>query len=155
MHEPASIRSRSPSNIPQIETRTLKDVLDLPWVSRSNSLLTRWNPLNLRRPIPRPTTGRTVLVVGLGRRVSILPSSHDDGHAVVGIDGLKIEPLPVAQSGVAANGTRQPFVAFCATRETCARILASAPWRASVASPSTASPSVGNKNFLKDRAPVA
>ncbi len=33
----------------------------------------------------------------------------NDGHAVVGIDGLKIEPLPAALSGVRHDGTRVPF----------------------------------------------
>ncbi|HEY2874060.1 MAG TPA: FAD-dependent oxidoreductase, partial [Reyranella sp.] len=90
----------------------LKDVLALPWGFEIYSLLTRWNPLNLRRPIPRAATGRTVLVVGLGPAGFNL-SHHlmNDGHAVVGIDGLKIEPLPVTQSGVEADGARMPFAA--------------------------------------------
>jgi NADPH-dependent glutamate synthase beta subunit-like oxidoreductase/NAD(P)H-flavin reductase len=33
----------------------------------------------------------------------------NDGHAVAGIDGLKIEPLPASLSGVAADGSRRPF----------------------------------------------
>ena len=33
----------------------------------------------------------------------------NDGHTVVGIDGLKIEPLPPELSGAAANGGRVPF----------------------------------------------
>ena len=33
----------------------------------------------------------------------------NDGHTVVGIDGLKIEPLPAALSGVRRDGTRVPF----------------------------------------------
>jgi NADPH-dependent glutamate synthase beta subunit-like oxidoreductase/NAD(P)H-flavin reductase len=105
-------QKQEPVDIPQIETRTLKDVLALPWGFEIYSLLTRWNPLNLRRPIPRPATGRTVLVVGLGPAGFNL-SHHlmNDGHTVVGIDGLKIEPLPSAQSGVEANGARVPFAA--------------------------------------------
>ena len=105
-------QKQEPVDIPQIETRTLKDVLDLPWGFEIYSLLTRWNPLNLRRPIPRPATGRTVLVVGLGPAGFNL-SHHlmNDGHAVVAIDGLKIEPLPPEQSGVLADGARVPFAA--------------------------------------------
>jgi NADPH-dependent glutamate synthase beta subunit-like oxidoreductase/NAD(P)H-flavin reductase len=103
---------QEPVDIPQVETRTLKDVLGLPWGFEIYSLLTRWNPLNLRRPIPRPATGRTVLVVGLGPAgFNLAHHLMNDGHAVVGIDGLKIEPLPVAQSGVAADGARRPFEA--------------------------------------------
>ncbi len=95
-------QKQEPVDIPQIETRTLKDVLALPWGFEIYSLLTRWNPLNLRRPIPRPATGRTVLVVGLGPAgFNLAHHLMNDGHTVVGIDGLKIEPLPEAQSGVA------------------------------------------------------
>jgi NADPH-dependent glutamate synthase beta subunit-like oxidoreductase/NAD(P)H-flavin reductase len=103
-------QKQEPVDIPQIETRTLKDVLGLPWGFEIYSLLTRWNPLHLRRPIPRPATGRTVLVVGLGPAgFNLAHHLMNDGHAVVGIDGLKIEPLPPEQSGVLADGTRVPF----------------------------------------------
>ncbi|MCA0303910.1 MAG: FAD-dependent oxidoreductase [Proteobacteria bacterium] len=103
-------QKQEPVDIPQVETRTLKDVLALPYGFEIYSLLTRWNPLNLRRPLPRPSTGRTVLVVGLGPAGFNL-SHHlmNDGHTVVAIDGLKIEPLPLGQSGVRADGSRAPF----------------------------------------------
>jgi NADPH-dependent glutamate synthase beta subunit-like oxidoreductase/NAD(P)H-flavin reductase len=105
-------QKQEPVDIPQIETRTLKDVLGLPWGFEIYSLLTRWNPLDLRRPIPRPATGRTVLVVGLGPAgFNLAHHLMNDGHTVVGIDGLKIEPLPAAQSGVKADGARVPFAA--------------------------------------------
>ncbi len=105
-------QKQEPVDIPQIETRTLKDVLGLPWGFEIYSLLTRWNPLNLRRPIPRLATGRTVLVVGLGPAgFNLAHHLMNDGHTVVGIDGLKIEPLPVGQSGVAADGARHIFEA--------------------------------------------
>ncbi len=105
-------QKQEPVDIPQIETRTLKDVLALPWGFEIYSLLTRWNPLNLRRPIPRAATGRTVLVVGLGPAgFNLAHHLMNDGHAVVGIDGLKIEPLPATQSGVEADGARVPFAA--------------------------------------------
>jgi NADPH-dependent glutamate synthase beta subunit-like oxidoreductase/NAD(P)H-flavin reductase len=105
-------QKQEPVDIPQIETRTLKDVLGLPWGFEIYSLLTRWNPLNLRRPIPRPATGRTVLVVGLGPAgFNLAHHLMNDGHTVVGIDGLKIEPLPATQSGVKADGARVPFAA--------------------------------------------
>src|ERR1700737_3511622 len=101
---------QDPVDIPQIETRTLKDVLDLPWGFEIYSLLTRWTPLNLRRPLPRPATGFKVLVVGLGPAGFTL-AHHllNDGHFVAAIDGLKIEPLPPEISGVAADGGRCPF----------------------------------------------
>ena len=43
-------QKQEPVDIPQVETRTLKDVLALPWGFEIYSLLTRWNPLDLRRP---------------------------------------------------------------------------------------------------------
>ena len=97
-------------NIPQVETRTLKDVLELPFGFEIYSLLTRWNPLNLARPLPRPATGRKVLVVGLGPAGYTL-AHHllNDGHTVVGIDGLKIEPLPETLAGVRPDGSRTAF----------------------------------------------
>jgi NADPH-dependent glutamate synthase beta subunit-like oxidoreductase/NAD(P)H-flavin reductase len=103
-------QKQQPVDIPQIESRTLKDVLNLPWGVEIYSLLTRWNPLNFRRPLPREATGRNVLVVGLGPAGFTL-AHHllNDGHNVVGIDGLKIEPLPSGLSGRGADGSRTPF----------------------------------------------
>ncbi len=103
-------QKQDPVDIPQVETRTLKDVLALPWGFEIYSLLTRWNPLNLRAPLPRPRSGRRVLVVGMGPAgFSLAHHLMNDGHTVVGIDGLKIEPLPSQLSGVRADGTRVPF----------------------------------------------
>jgi NADPH-dependent glutamate synthase beta subunit-like oxidoreductase/NAD(P)H-flavin reductase len=101
---------QEPVDIPQIETRTLKDVLALPWGFEIYSLLTRWNPLNIRRPLPKPASGYKVLVVGLGPAGFTL-AHHlvNDGHFVAAIDGLKIEPLPPEISGVAPDGSRHPF----------------------------------------------
>jgi NADPH-dependent glutamate synthase beta subunit-like oxidoreductase/NAD(P)H-flavin reductase len=103
-------QKQDPVDIPQIETRTLKDVLALPFGFEIYSLLTRWNPLNIRRPLPKPDTGRTVLVVGLGPAgFTLAHHLMNDGHGVVAIDGLKIEPLPADMSGVEMNGARTPF----------------------------------------------
>ncbi len=103
-------QKQDPVDIPQAETRILKDVLNLPWGFEIYSLLTRWNPLNLRRPLPKPPSGRTVLVVGLGPAGFNL-SHHliNDGHEVVAVDGLKIEPLAPEVSGVTPTGERVPF----------------------------------------------
>jgi NADPH-dependent glutamate synthase beta subunit-like oxidoreductase/NAD(P)H-flavin reductase len=103
-------QKQEPVDIPQVETRVLKEVLALPWGFEIYSLLTRWNPLNLRRPLPRRPSGRTVLVVGLGPAGFTL-AHHllNDGHTVVAVDGLKIEPLAAEIAGVDADGARVPF----------------------------------------------
>jgi NADPH-dependent glutamate synthase beta subunit-like oxidoreductase/NAD(P)H-flavin reductase len=101
---------QDPVDIPQIETRTLKDVLGLPWGFEIYSLLTRWNPLDLRRPLPRPETGYKVLVVGLGPAgFNLAHHLLNDGHFVAAVDGLKIEPLPPDLSGVRVAGERCAF----------------------------------------------
>jgi NADPH-dependent glutamate synthase beta subunit-like oxidoreductase/NAD(P)H-flavin reductase len=103
-------QKQEPVDIPQVETRVLKDVLALPWGFEIYALLTRWNPLNLRRPVPKPASGRKVLVVGLGPAgFTLAHHLMNDGHTVVAIDGLKIEPLDAAISGVDAGGARTPF----------------------------------------------
>jgi NADPH-dependent glutamate synthase beta subunit-like oxidoreductase/NAD(P)H-flavin reductase len=85
---------QDPVDIPQAETSILKDVLGLPWGFEIYALLTRWNPLDIRRPLPRPDTGRKVLIVGLGPAgFTLAHHLMNDGHTVVAIDGLKIEPL--------------------------------------------------------------
>jgi NADPH-dependent glutamate synthase beta subunit-like oxidoreductase/NAD(P)H-flavin reductase len=103
-------QKQEPVNIPQAETRTLKDVLALPWGFEIYSLLTRWNPLDFRRPFARAASGRKVLVVGLGPAgFTLAHHLMNDGHTVAAIDGLKIEPLPAALSGVTPEGKRVPF----------------------------------------------
>jgi len=93
-------QKQEPVNIPQIETGVLTDVLRMPYGVEIYGLLTRWNPLNVRRPYALPYNGRNVLVVGLGPAGYTL--AHylvNDGFGVVGIDALKIEPLPAAFVG--------------------------------------------------------
>jgi NADPH-dependent glutamate synthase beta subunit-like oxidoreductase/NAD(P)H-flavin reductase len=86
-------QKQDPVDIPQVETGTLTDVLNLPWGVEIYGLLTRWNPLNAARPYALPYNGKNVLVVGLGPAGYTL--SHylvNEGFGVVAIDGLKIEP---------------------------------------------------------------
>ena len=88
-------QKQDPVNIPQIETRILMDVLELPWGFEIYSLLTRWNPLNIRHPHALPYNGMNILIVGLGPAGYTLAHYFlNEGFGVIGIDGLKIEPLP-------------------------------------------------------------
>jgi NADPH-dependent glutamate synthase beta subunit-like oxidoreductase/NAD(P)H-flavin reductase len=93
-------QKQDPVNIPQIETGILTDVLDMPWGMEVYGLLTRWNPLNIRRPYQLPLNGKRVLVVGLGPAgYTLAHFLTSEGFAVVAVDGLKLEPLPGEQVG--------------------------------------------------------
>ena len=88
-------QKQEPVNIPEIETRCLTDVLALPWGVEIYDLLTRWNPLRQKQWLPKPYNGLKVLITGMGPSGFTL--AHHllmEGFAVVGTDGLKIEPLP-------------------------------------------------------------
>lgn len=88
-------QKQDPVNIPQIETRILTDVLDLPWGVEIYDLLTRWNPLRQQQWVMKPYNGLKVMIAGMGPAGFTL--AHHlllEGFAVVGFDGLKIEPLP-------------------------------------------------------------
>ena len=103
-------QKQEPVNIPHVETHVLKSILSLPYGFEIYSLLTRWNPLNLSRPLVREATGKKVLVSGLGPAgYTLAHHLMNDGHTVVGIDGLKIEPLPEQISGVTPMGARVVF----------------------------------------------
>ncbi len=103
-------QKQEPVNIPHVETFTLRDVLNLPYGFEIYSLLTRWNPLNIDRPVPKPESPYKILVAGLGPAgYTLAHHLMNDGHTVVGIDGLKIEPLPEEISGVKMDGTRVAF----------------------------------------------
>ena len=93
-------QKQEPVNIPLAETASLTDVLKMPYGFEIYSLLTRWNPLNAKRPYALPYNGKNIMVVGLGPAGYTL--SHyllNEGFGVVGLDGLKIEPLPSDWTG--------------------------------------------------------
>lgn len=99
-------QKQEPVNIPQIETRVLTDALDLPWGVEIYDLLTRWNPLRKTQYVMKPYNGLKVLIAGMGPAGFTL--AHHlllEGFAIVGFDGLKIEPLP-------ASLTTQPIYQF-------------------------------------------
>lgn len=100
-------QKQEPVNIPLVETSALTDVLDIPYGFEIYSFLTRWNPLNPKRPHAVPYNGKNVLVVGLGPAGYTL--AHyllNEGFGVIGVDGLKIEPLDDEWTG--KNGAQCP-----------------------------------------------
>lgn len=103
-------QKQEPVNIPLAETATLTDVLDLPYGFEIYSLLSRWNPLNAKRPYALPYNAKNILVVGLGPAGYTL--AHyllNEGFGVVGVDGLKIEPLPVEWTGNNGKSCPKPI----------------------------------------------
>ncbi|MEZ5672329.1 MAG: FAD-dependent oxidoreductase [Thiotrichaceae bacterium] len=87
-------QKQQPVNIPQIETRVLRDVLTLPYGVEIYDLLTRWNPLRQTQWLTKPYNGLKILIFGQGPAGFTL--AHHllmEGCAVVGMEGLKIEPL--------------------------------------------------------------
>src|SRR5205823_5643186 len=87
-------QKQDPVNIPEIETAVLTDTLNLPWGVEIYGLLTRWNPLNIRRPYALPYNGKNVLVVGMGPAgYTLAHYLANEGFGIAGVDGLKIEPL--------------------------------------------------------------
>ncbi|HMS43588.1 MAG TPA: FAD-dependent oxidoreductase, partial [Pyrinomonadaceae bacterium] len=103
-------QKQEPVNIPLAETASLTDVLKLPYGFEIYNLLTRWNPLNAKRPYQLPYNGKNVLVVGLGPAGYTL--AHyllNEGFGVIGIDGLKIEPLPEEWTGNLGKHAPKPI----------------------------------------------
>ena len=103
-------QKQEPVNIPLVETATLTDVLNLPYGFEIYSLLTRWNPLNALRPYALPYNGKNVMVVGLGPAGYTL--AHyllNEGFGVIGVDGLKIEPLPKEWTGELGKSSPKPI----------------------------------------------
>ncbi len=88
-------QKQTPVDIPAVESEILKAVLALPWGLEIYQLLAWWNPLNTQAPLPKLPSGKKVMVVGQGP-AGIAMSYYllREGHTVVAIDGLKIEPLP-------------------------------------------------------------
>ncbi|MGN7661052.1 MAG: FAD-dependent oxidoreductase [Anaplasma sp.] len=94
-------QKQQPVDIPYIETYVLNRVLDLTYGFEIYSLFTRWKPLSFTNVLPKKHTGKNILVAGLGPAgISLAHYLLNEGHNVVAVDGLKIEPLPERVSGV-------------------------------------------------------
>jgi NADPH-dependent glutamate synthase beta subunit-like oxidoreductase/NAD(P)H-flavin reductase len=107
-------QKQDPVNIPEIETRVLTDVVNLPWGVEIYDLLTKWNPLRADQYCLKPYNGLKVLVMGMGPAGFAL--AHHllmAGFAVVGVDGLKLEPVDEAL-------IQQPIHSYQAIQESLA-----------------------------------
>lgn len=88
-------QKQDPVDIPQTETGILTDVLALPWGVEIYDLFTRWNPLRDLQWVAKRYNGLKILIMGMGPAGFTLAHHLTmEGFAVVGADGLKIEPLP-------------------------------------------------------------
>jgi NADPH-dependent glutamate synthase beta subunit-like oxidoreductase/NAD(P)H-flavin reductase len=104
-------QKQEPVNIPQVETGVLTDVLALPWGVEIYDLLTRWNPLRPLQWVMKPYNGLKILIMGMGPAGFTLAHHLTmEGFAVVGADGLKIEPLPTKY-------IEQPIFSYQALKE--------------------------------------
>ena len=103
-------QKQEPVNIPLVETKILDDVLRLDYGFEIYSLLTKWNPLKSTEYLPKKFNNHKILIVGMGPAGFTLAHylTHE-GFIVVGIDGLKIEPLPSQLSGMLQDGNRIKF----------------------------------------------
>ena len=136
-------QKQEPVNIPQIETGVLTDVLGMPWGVEIYGLLTRWNPLNVRRPYALPYNGKNVLVVGLG------PAGYTLAHYLVnegfGVVGDRRVEDRAAAGGAHRHATRSAPRADSRLERDLPAPRRSACSKGSAASPSTASPCAGTR----------
>ncbi len=88
-------QKQTPVDIPAIESFIVSELMKTPWGFEIYNLLSLWNPLNFERPLPKPKTHKKVLVVGMGPAGFTL-AYHllMEGHTVIAIEGMKVEPLP-------------------------------------------------------------
>ncbi len=94
-------QKQDPVNIPEDETGVLTEVLKLPYGFEIYGLLTRFNPLNKKRPFALGYNGNNALVVGLGPAgYTLAHYLANEGFGVVGIDALKLEPFDEMLSGI-------------------------------------------------------
>lgn len=92
-------QKQDPVDIPSIESTILHNVMEKhPYGPEIYGLLTRWNPLNLERAYPKSPAHKKVLVVGMGPAgFNLAHHLLQEGHTVVGLDGLKIEPSDLSK----------------------------------------------------------
>jgi NADPH-dependent glutamate synthase beta chain and related oxidoreductases len=87
-------QKQEPVDIPGVESHIVKAVLNLPWGVEIYGLLLRWHPLRSQLPRLKESQGGRALVVGAGPAgFTLAYYLLMQGHTVVNVDGLKIEPL--------------------------------------------------------------
>jgi NADPH-dependent glutamate synthase beta subunit-like oxidoreductase len=59
-------QNQEPVDVPQIETKILRDVLSLSKGEEIYELLTKWNPLKAEDYLPQATNNQKILIVGMG-----------------------------------------------------------------------------------------
>lgn len=99
-------QKQTPVNTPSVESKILQDVLFLPFGFEIYSLLSKWNPLNFQQSLPKEINHYKVLITGMGPAGFTL--AHyllNAGVNVIGVDGLKIEPLDFLN----VNGDMKPI----------------------------------------------
>jgi NADPH-dependent glutamate synthase beta subunit-like oxidoreductase len=88
-------QNQTPVDVPQIETRLLKDILNLPYGFEIYSLLTRWNPFHPTTPLPKTLSNKAVFIAGAGPAgFTLAYHLMRLGHKVFVAEGLQINPLP-------------------------------------------------------------
>lgn len=90
-------QKQTPVDIPNIESKLLDMVLNLPFGVEIYYLLTRWNPMRLRQWLPKPFNGHKVAIMGMGP-AGFTMAHHllMEGCAVVGLDGQAMTAMPKA-----------------------------------------------------------
>ena len=88
-------QKQDPVDTPQVESRIVKDILDLPWGVELYDLLMKWHPLRKIDAVPSACTNHRVLVMGLGPAgFSMMHYLWMRGCSVTGMDGAHLEPWP-------------------------------------------------------------
>ncbi|ETO91655.1 MAG: hypothetical protein P857_825 [Candidatus Xenolissoclinum pacificiensis L6] len=87
-------QKQTPVDIPQVESYILQCILSLNYGFEIYSLLSKWNPLRISQPLPKEYNGQNILISGMGPAgFTLAYYLSNAGCNIVGIDGIKIEPL--------------------------------------------------------------
>ena len=100
-------QKQTPVEITSIESYIFDYVLSLPYGFEIYSLLSRWNPLNIQ-PLYNIPVKKNILISGMGPAGFTLSYYMlNAGFNVVGVDGIKIENLPIELAGKYDKKTRK------------------------------------------------